>query len=342
MIFSQKIWFLAESCAKLIQIFDPSGVAMFRLLLGLLVCLTVSGVRDARAAEPVVIGTGGETGVYYATGKVLCQLLDGAGLPCKANTSGGSIANLEALAKGEITFAMAQSDWQFHAYRGSSDWDGEKFGELRAVFSVYPEPFQVVVKRDAGISKWSDLKGKRVNVGNPGSGQRKTFEELVPPGRWSSWLGEISELSSSEQVDAFCDNKFDVFVYNVGIPNAAMKRAVADCGGQIIGPKSSTIRKIASAARPYYAKVTIPAGTYWADQPAVKTFGVKATLVTRSDTSAEIVDALLKAVFDDFDGFKERHPAYANAEPSTMASQGLSAPLHPAAEAYYQSKGWLK
>lgn len=314
---------------------------MVRLLIGLLVFTTVLSAVNARAADPVVIGTGGETGVYYATGKVLCQLLESANVPCKAEISGGSIANLEALARGDITFAMAQSDWQFHAYRGSSEWDGEKFGDLRAVLSVYPEPFQIVVKRNAGISGWNDLKGKRTNVGNLGSGQRKTFEELVPPGRWPSWLGEVSELSSSEQVDAFCDNKFDVFVYSVGIPNAAMKRAVADCGGQIIGPKSTTIRKMASAARPYFAKVTIPAGTYWADQPSVKTFGVMATLVTRADTSANTVEALIKAVFEDFDGFKGRHPAYANSKPPVMASEGLSAPLHPAAEAYYKNQGWI-
>ena len=288
-----------------------------------------------------MIGTGGETGVYYAAGKVLCQLLDDAGIPCKAKVSAGSIANLNALAKGEITFAMAQSDWQFHAYRGSSDWGGEKLTGLRAMFSVYPEPFQMVVKRDAGITRWNDLKGKRINVGNPGSGHRKTFEELVPPGRWASWLGSVSELPSNEQVDAFCDNKFDVFVFNVGIPNQAMQRAVADCGGQIIGPRSSTIRKTASAACPYFAKVTIPAGTYWAEQPEVKTFGVLATLVTRDDTDTKIVDALLKAVFENFDEFRGKHPAYKQSEPSAMASEGLSAPLHPAAQTYFHSKGWV-
>lgn len=299
------------------------------------------GNAHAFEGEQVVIGTGGKTGLYYATGKILCQLLEDAGIPCKAEISAGSIANLEALAKGGITFAMVQSDWQFHAYRGSSEWDGDKIADLRAVFSVYPEPFQLVAKRDAGISKWNDLKGKSINVGNPGSGHRKTFEELVPPGRWTAWLGSVFELSSSEQVEAFCQNKFDVFVFNVGIPNSSMKRAVADCGGQIIGPKRSNIRKIASAARPYFAKVTIPEGTYWEKQSSIETFGVMATLVTRADTDSKVVDALLRAVFEDFDKFKQQHAAYANAEPAKMASEGLSAPLHPAAEAYYHSNGWV-
>ncbi|MDA8637210.1 TAXI family TRAP transporter solute-binding subunit [Rhodospirillales bacterium] len=314
---------------------------MRRWILGLFVMSLAFTALDVRANDPVVIGTGGETGVYYATGKILCQLFESKDIPCEARTSGGSIANLKALAAGEITLAMVQSDWQFHAYRGSSDWDGKKIEDMRSVFSIYPEPMQIVTKRDANISKWNALKGKRINVGNTTSGHRKTFEEMVPPGRWKSWLGEVYELPSNEQVAAFCQNKFDAFIYNVGIPNGDMRRAVAECNGLIIGPQSSTIRKMATAARPYFVKVVIPAGTYRPDQPAVKTFGVMATLVTRSDLDAKVLNALVDAVFGDIDSFKKRHPAYAHIDPKVMATEGLSAPLHPAAQAYYQQKGML-
>lgn len=310
-------------------------------IFGLLVIFAGLAVNDARAQDPVVIGTGGETGVYHATGKILCQLLMSKDIPCEARPSGGSIANLKALAKGEITLAMAQSDWQFHAYRGSSKWDGDKFDDLRSVFSVYAEPFQIVVKRMPQISRWRDLKGKRINAGNPTSGSRQTLEELLSARKWHDMFSEVQELPSHEQIDAFCDNKVDAFVYMIGMPNMDMYRAVAECEGKIIGPSSTMMRKLVTAARPYYSRIIIQGGSYWSGQPAVDTFGVLATLVTRSDTDPKIIDALVHLVFDQFDGFKAAHPAFGLSLPVEMVKEGLSAPLHPAAESYYQKTGLL-
>lgn len=312
--------------------------------LGMIITVFAITLGNAHAydGKEVIIGTGGETGVYYATGKALCRLLIDADIPCKAEVSAGSIDNLKKLQSKHFTLAMAQSDWQFHAYRGSSKWDGDKFETLRFVFSVYPEPVQIVVKRDANIRKWRDLRGKRVNVGNPGSGSRQTVEEMLSPNKWkNNMFAEVHELPSSKQVDAFCDNQFDAFVFSVGIPNQAMNRAVNECSGKIIGPDPIMTRKLATAARPYYSKTTIPGGTYWSGQPAVNTFGVLATLVARSDTDAEIIDTLVRLVFEQFDGFKALHPAFAFSLPSEMVKEGLSAPLHPAAETYYHSKGWV-
>jgi len=314
-----------------------------KLIFGIALVVAVGAVGAARAAEPVVIGTGGKTGVYFATGQVLCDLLKAKGIDCDAPPSGGSVANLKALKAGEITFAMAQSDWQFHAQHGSSKWEGNKIESLRAVFSIYAEPMQVVVNRDAKIKNWYALKGHSINIGNPGAGHRETMEEMLDAQRWKlDTFSAVSELPSSEQVDAFCAGKFEAFVYAVGIPNAAMQRAIAECNGMLIEPHNTIIRKLATAARPYYSKVTIPAKTYWDGQKKVDTFGVMATLVTTANADAALVEALVKAVFEDFEGFKAKHPAYAGATPEAMVKDGLSAPLHPAAEVYYKSKGWLK
>jgi len=301
------------------------------------------GAHGAGASEKIVIGTGGPTGVYYATGQALCDLLKAKGIDCAAPPSGGSVANLKALKAGEVTFAMAQSDWQFHAYKGSSEWKNDKIGDLAAVFSVYAEPIQVVVNRDAKIRNWYALKGHSINIGNPGAGHRQTMQEMLDAQHWKlDAFSAVSELPSSEQVDAFCEGKFDAFVYAVGIPNAAMQRAVAECNGNLIEPHSTIIRKLATAARPYYSKVKIPAKTYWDGQKKVDTFGVMATLVTLEGADPAVVDTLVKAVFEDFDGFKLKHPAYTSASPEAMVQSGLSAPLHPAAEEYYKSRGWLK
>lgn len=301
------------------------------------------GVPGLHAADKILIGTGGETGVYYVTGQVLCDFLKAKGVDCVAPPSGGSVANLKALSTGDVTFAMAQSDWQFHAQHGSSKWQGGKMDKLRAVFSVYAEPVQVVVNRDAKIRNWYALKGHSINIGNQGAGHRETMQEMLDAQRWKlDAFSAVSELPSSEQVDAFCAGKFDAFVYAVGIPNGAMKRAVAECNGMLIEPHNTIIRKLATAARPYYSKVKIPAKTYWDGQKKVDTFGVMATLVTMADADAGLVDTLVKAVFEDFDAFKARHPAYAGATPEVMVKEGLSAPLHDAAKAYYASKGWIR
>lgn len=312
-------------------------------IFGAVVAATFMTTAVAHGAGKVVIGTGGETGVYYATGQALCAVLTAMGEDCEAPPSGGSVANLKALQAGAIGFAMVQSDWQFHAYQGSKQWDGAAMGVLRAVFSVYAEPIQVVVNRDAGIKNWYALKGKRINIGNVGSGHRQTLDLMLDAQHWKlDAFGTVSELPSSEQVDAFCAGKFDAFVYAVGVPNDAMRHAVAGCNGMLIEPHNTIVRKLATAARPYYAKVAIPAGTYWDGQKKVDTFGVMATLVTTAKTDAVAVGKLVKAVFDNLDAFKSKHPAFAAATPETMVAEGLSAPLHDAAKAYYASKGWVK
>lgn len=300
-------------------------------------------VSNPLLAADVVIGTGGKTGVYYATGQTLCKLLIKHNTKCDAPPSGGSVANLKALAAGEASFAMVQSDWQFHASHGSSKWQGAKIDNLRAVFSLYAEPVQVVVKRAAKIKNWYALKGHSINIGNPGAGHHETMLEMLDAQHWKlETFSEVLMMPSSQQVEAFCAGKFDAFVYMIGIPNNDMHRAISECNGNLIEPHNTIIRKLATAARPYYAKVKIPAKTYWNNQKKIDTFGVLATLVTTDKTDPKIVELLLKTVFDDFDGFKATHPAYASLKPAEMVSKGLSAPLHDAARAYYTAKGWLK
>ncbi len=308
-------------------------------VIGCLAAMTLGA--SASASDKALVGTGGPTGVYYAAGQVICELLEASNVPCDAPESRGSVANLQALAAGQINLAMVQSDWQFHAFRGSKRWPHDKMPNLRAIFSVYAEPIQIVVNRQSGINRWRDLRGKRINIGNIGSGQRATTDLLFQQNRWKyDAFAEVHELPSGEQVDAFCDGKFDAFMFTVGVPNAAMRRAVADCNGKMIAPDAATVRKLATAARPYYARATIPAGTYDAAQPKVATFGVMATLVASTDTPDAIVEAVVQSVFGDIDYFRQRHPAFAQATPEQMIKDGLSAPLHDVAAAYYQSQGW--
>ncbi len=301
----------------------------------------------ARAEETfITIGTGGQTGVYYVVGQSVCKLVNRGtkehGIKCTAPSTGGSIANINAIRQKQMDFGVAQSDWQYHAYHGTSKFkDQGPFEELRAVFSVHPEPFTVVARADSGIRHFNDLKGKRVNVGNPGSGQRGTMEVVMKALGWTmDDFALASELKSAEQAQALCDNKVDAIVFTVGHPNGSIQEATTLCDAVIVEVTGPEIEKLVEK-NPYYSWATVPGGMYRGNPNDVTTFGVRATFVTAAWVPEDVVYTVVKAVFDNFDRFKKLHPAFANLKPEEMIKAGLSAPLHPGAVKYYKEKGWM-
>lgn len=296
-------------------------------------------------ANFITIGTGGQTGVYYVVGQSVCQLVnrDSAktGIKCNAPSSGGSVGNLNAIESKQFDMGIVQSDWQYHAYNGSSTFEGKKNDKLRAIFSIHPEPFTVMARDDSGIKEFDDLKGKRVNVGDPGSGTRATMNVILAAKGWDSSAFKVaSELKPAEMASVMCDNNLDAITYNVGHPNGALKEAAASCDAHLVPVTGEAIDKLV-ADNSYYAKAVIPGGLYKGSDNPTETFGVYATLVTQSDVSDDKVYAVVKAVFDNFDRFKRLHPAFANLKEQDMIKNALSAPLHPGAVRYYKERGWL-
>lgn len=316
------------------------------LKVSLLAGLTM-GALSAQAQEKfITIGTGGQTGVYYVVGQSICQLVNRdtakTQVKCNAPSTGASVANLNAIADKQMDMGIAQSDWQYHAYNGSSSFEGKKNDKLRAVFSLHPEPFTLMARDDSGIQTFDDLKGKRVNVGDPGSGTRATMNVILDAKGWSNKDFKVaSELKPAEMASVMCDNNLDAITYNVGHPNGALKEAAASCNAHLVPVTGEAIDKLVDA-HSYYAKATIPGGLYKGTDNPVETFGVYATLVTSSDVEADKVYAVVKAVFDNFDRFKRLHPAFANLKEEEMIKNALSAPLHEGAERYYKERGWLK
>ena len=294
----------------------------------------------------ITIGTGGQTGVYFVVGQSICRLVNRGtaehNLKCTAPSTGGSIANINAIKAGDMDMGVAQSDWQYHAYNGSSEFEGNKFDKERAVFSVHSEPFTVVARADAGISSFDDLFGKRVNVGNPGSGQRATMDVVLKAmGKSESDFALASELKPAEQSAALGDNKVDAIIYTVGHPNGSIQEATSTVDARLVNVTGEAIDKLVSE-NAYYAKATIPGGLYTGNDEPTETFGVKATFVTSADVPDDVVYTVVKAVFDNFDRFKGLHPAFANLKEEEMIADGLSAPLHPGAEQYYRERGWIQ
>ncbi|MDO4435195.1 MAG: TAXI family TRAP transporter solute-binding subunit [Cardiobacteriaceae bacterium] len=305
-----------------------------------------SGSVYAQAKEQfVTFGTGGQTGVYYAVGQSVCRLVNRdtatTGIKCNAPSTGGSVDNLNAIASGERQLGMAQSDSQFRALQGQGEFEGKKNEKLRAVFSVHPEPFTVVARQDANIKSFQDLKGKRVNIGNPGSGTRTTMEMLVAGEGWGDKAFSVaSELKPAEMASALCDNNLDAITYNVGHPSGAIKEAAASCASHLVPVEGAVVDKIV-ADNPFFSKVTIPAGLYDGTPDATNTFGVYATVVTSADVPEEVIYQITKTVFENFERFQGMHEAFKTLKPEEMIKAGLSAPLHDGAVRYYKEKGWL-
>ena len=328
--------------------FMPSLRLGRRLALSAAVAALCAGMSAPVAAQQkfVSIGTGGVTGVYYAAGGAICRLVNkdraSHGLRCSVESTGGSVFNVNTIKAGELDLGVVQSDVGFNAYNGEGQFkDSGKFDKLRSVFSIHPEPFTVVANKDANIKTFEDFKGKRFNVGNPGSGTRASMEMLLEAmGKGLDFFSLASELRPDEHGSALCDGKIDGFFYGVGHPSANIQDPTTTCGAQLVSLTGPVVDGLVDKY-PYYAKATIPAGLYPNNPQETQTYGVLATFVTSADVPEDTVYQVVKAVFDNFDDFKKLHPALGHLVAEDMVKNGLSAPLHPGAEKYFKEKGLL-
>jgi hypothetical protein len=320
--------------------------AAFVAALGL--ALSLGHAPSVQAQQKfITVGTGGVTGVYYAAGGAICRLVNKDrskhGIRCSVESTGGSVFNVNTIKAGELDMGFTQSDVQYNAAKGLVQFkDAGAYGDLRAVFSVHPEPFTLMARKELNAKDFNDLKGKRVNVGNPGSGTRASMEELLSAKGWTlKDFSLASELKADEHGPALCDGKIDAFFYGVGHPSANIQDPATTCGAKLVSIGGPDVEKLVKD-KPYYAWAQIPGGLYPNNPDGARTYGVLATVVVSAKTPPDTVYQVVKAVFDNFDEFKKLHPALANLKPETMVKDGLSAPLHEGAARYYREKGWIK
>lgn len=310
-----------------------------------LLCITFVWPVSALAEEQILIGTGSKDGVYYYAGKALCRIINTKvkGVACEVESTPGSLYNLSNVRDGGLDIGVAQSDWQYHAVKGTGPMkfmDGA-FQNLRALFSLHAEPFTLVVRRDAGITRLDEIVGHRVNIGNPGSGQRATMEVVMRAMQWTRGdFQHVEELNASEQSFALCNNRVQAMVYTVGHPNASVSKAVKLCNATIATVDGPVIDKLV-ADNAYYSYTDIPGDLYPGVADPVRTFGVTATVVASSDLSQDTVYRIVQALFENLDAFRKMHPAFNAIEPEKMVRDGISAPLHDGAKQYYREKGLL-
>ncbi len=302
------------------------------------------------ATNYINIATGGVDGVYWPAGGAICRLVNinrkDHGIRCSAESTSGSVANLNSLREGTTDFAIVQSDWQYHSYNGTSAFADQKpFKSLRSVFSLYTETFTIGVLEDSNIKKIDDIFGKKINFGPKGSGMFSTMDMLFKVKGWNkSSFGLIADIEPSKQVKSLCSGKIDVMVYTAGNPNGVLQDATQNvnpkCRVRILSIDKETINKFIKM-NPFYVKALIPGGMYRGNPNDIETFGVKATVVTSERTPDEIVYQLTKAVFSNFDDFKSLHPVFSYLYKDSSVKDGNYAPLHPGAIRYYKESGLL-
>ncbi|MEL0630065.1 TAXI family TRAP transporter solute-binding subunit [Psychromonas aquatilis] len=315
--------------------------------LSILCLLSLYQANVSAKVEYVAIGTGGLTGVYYPTGGAICYLVNQVNktdnIRCEIKSTPGSIYNLNALKSKDIDVAVVQSDWQNHAYYGSTIFKEQgPFKKLRSLFSVHSEPFTVLATEDADISFFEDIRGKRVNFGVENSGQRATMDVLLDLYGWdTSDFSEVTELRPNEQAQALCDKKIDVIVYVVGHPNSSIKEATSACNTKLVNVEGEKINKLINTY-PYYEPATIPGNIYKDNPEDTSTFGVGATVVTTSDLPDDVAYQMVKAVFENHEKFSKLHPSFKGLTKKSMVTKYLTAPLHPGALKYYKEIGLLE
>jgi len=295
----------------------------------------------------VRIGTGGVTGVYYQVGSAIMKLVNAGqaehGIKVSFQSTGGSVHNINAVLAGSMEIGVAQSDRQYQAYNGLRDWEkvGAQIG-LRAICSVHPESVTIVAAEETGIKALADLKGRRVNIGNPGSGHRGNAADVLGAAGIDVESAIKAEgMKAAESPKMLQDGRVDAFFYTVGHPNAAIMEATV--GRRPVRIVSITGMESLIEKHPYYATSVIPAALYpkATNEEDIQTVGVMTTLVTSADVSEEVVYEVTKTIFENVENLRGMHDAFAGLTPAGMVKNGISIPYHPGAKKYFLEKGLL-
>jgi hypothetical protein len=282
----------------------------------------------------VSMGTGALGGLYYPTGRAICDLVNRGerqhGIRCSVEATSGSVYNVRAVEAGELDFAIVQSDVHFDAYRGRGSWQGRPAGRLRSVLALYPETVTLLARADAGIGALADLRGKRVNIGHTGSGTRSSWDALLATLGWTlDDLGAAAELRAAPSLAALCAEEIDADVLLVGHPSGQVAKAIAECGARLVPVQGAAVDAML-AERPYYSPATIPAAAY-AQPGDVATYAVSATLVTSADVPADVVREIVRTIVTKREQLGRRQPVVLSGRAEEQGRAGLTAPMHPAA-----------
>ena len=299
----------------------------------------------------VTIGGGDYAGVYFPTGLALSKMLNGKrqdyGIRATVEATPGSTFNLNAIMAGYMEFGLTQADKEYHAVNGLAEWSAKgPQKELRAVFSVYNETVTLVAAVDAGIDSLSDLKGKKVSLGSPGSSQHRLVTDILEAVGIDPERDLVAQTAyASDAPNLLQDNHIDAYFFIVGHPSETIRRGLAgERRARVIPILGPDIDKLV-AANKYYTKKTIQTRRLYPDTEsrgeAIETVGVMAVLCTSASVPDRAVYAIAKEVFENLEELRQQHPALMDLSKEGML-KGFTAALHPGALRYYMDAGLIR
>jgi len=300
-----------------------------------------------KSTSHMLLGTGSVRGVYFPIGGVICRLLNRHKslhrIRCSLESTGGSIYNLRELREGNFDLVVAQSDWQYHAYNGSSTFkeDGAN-KDLRAVFALEPDPLALIVQQDSEIQNFDDLENRSVSFGYARSLQHRIINDLLAAKGWDdNNFKVVRRMSDTKQIGELCGSRVEAILLLGSSLDDYLKRVPEDCKLRFVpldGPEISGIIE----EKPYYRTGEILKGRYLDTKKDVKSFGLGATFVALESTSPKAIYHVVKEIVENFKDFQSLHPSLKSLSKKELPYAGISAPLHPGAIRYYREARLLK
>lgn len=288
----------------------------------------------------LLLGTGSVQGVYFPIGGVICRLLNRHKnlhkIRCSLESTGGSIYNLKEIGEGNFDLVFAQSDWQFHAYHGSSAFEKQGANQsLRAVFALEADPLALIVRASSEVQSFDDLADRRVSFGYTRSLQHRIIDDFLEIKGWSNDnFKEVRPMSDIKQVTQLCNEQIEAITLLTSSLNDNLRELGEGCEIRIIpitGPEVSQVIK----AKPYYRTGRVLKGMYGGNED-VMSFGLGATFVASESTSPKAIYHVVKEIVENFRDFKSLHPSLADLDKKELSHAGISIPLHPGAIRYYK------
>ncbi len=294
-----------------------------------------SASMDELETKFVTIATGGASGPYNIIGTSLAEIYaKNFGVNAKTQTTGASVENVNLLTQSKVDMVLALSDVVTDAIAGENNFD-TPITNIQQIAVLYPNVIQIVASQKSGIKNIEDLKGKRIAVGDQGSGTEVNARTLLEGFGMTYDDVEVDYLGFAAAADAMKAGKIEAAFFSSGMPNSSLLELEQGLDLQIVTINQDTLTKII-ASKPYFKTFEIPVGTYGNDT-AIPTAAVMNALLIRSDISEDDGYKLTKTLFDNLDGLKNAHQAAADISLET-AQEGMVAPIHPGAKKYYDEQ----
>ncbi len=307
----------------------------------LLVSLVISGCGK-KSGRNLILATGGTSGTYYPYGGAMAQIFNTKvqDMNVTAQSTGASSENLRLVGKDEADLAIVQNDVMDYAFNGTKLFQGQQIKGISTIATLYREVVQIAVNPDAKINTIAEMKGKKISVGDAGSGVEANAMQILAAAGLTFDDLKTSHLSFKESGNAYQDKQLDGFFVTAGIPNAAIQEITALQKIKMLSLDAAAVDKLVKEY-PFYTPYVIKKEIYKGMTADAQTVAVKATLIVRDDLDEAVVYSLTKALFENKDALAKAHAKGAELD-INEAVKGVSVPLHPGAKKYYVEKGIIK